>query len=220
MIDLHCHSFFSDGVLCPAELLRRVEVMEYEAIAITDHVDSSNLEFIISNQVNAALEMNPFSGTTLIPGVELTHVPPALFGNLTSRARKLGAKLVVAHGETVVEPVAAGTNLAAIEAEVDILAHPGFITEEEAALAAAKGVYLELTVRGGHSLTNGHVAKMALKTGAKLVVNSDGHAPRDFLSKEMAEKVALGAGLSHEQYEEIRKNMVLLVEGLKSIVEP
>ena len=46
MIDLHTHTFFSDGELVPAEHLRRVEVLGYEAVAITDHADSSNLDFI------------------------------------------------------------------------------------------------------------------------------------------------------------------------------
>jgi histidinol phosphatase-like PHP family hydrolase len=207
IIDLHTHTFFSDGALVPAEHLRRVEVMQYEAIAITDHADSSNLDFIIPRMVQAAKDLNPVSATRLIPGVELTHVPPALYAELTIQARKLGALIVVAHGETPVEPVAPGTNRAAIEAGVDLLAHPGFITEEEALLAKEKGVMLELSGRGGHSLTNGHVAQMAEKTGALLGVNADAHEPRDFLSAEMARKVALGAGVSEERYRQIRNDM-------------
>ena len=41
---------------------------------------------------------------------------------LAEHARALGAKVVIVHGETIVEPVPRGTNLAAIEAGVDILA--------------------------------------------------------------------------------------------------
>ena len=61
------------------------------------------------------------------------------------------------HGESPVEPVIEGTNRAGIEAGADILAHPGNITEEDARLAAEKGVYLEITARAGHSETNQHV---------------------------------------------------------------
>jgi len=143
----------------------------------------------------------------LIPGIELTHIPPATYDDLVEKARKLGALVVVGHGETVVEPVQAGTNLAAIQAGVDILAHPGFITEEEATLAAEKGVFLELSGRKGHSLTNGHVAKIAQETGALLVVNADAHGPGDFLSSKMAEVVARGAGLTPDDYQKIRQNM-------------
>jgi histidinol phosphatase-like PHP family hydrolase len=214
MIDLHTHSIFSDGELVPAEHLRRVESMGYEAVAITDHADSSNLDFIIPRIVKVAEDLNRFSQTKLIPGIELTHIPPQMFGELVSRARELGAKIIVGHGETVMEPVYAGTNLAAIQAGVDILAHPGFITKDEARLAAEKGVFLELTCRKGHSLTNGHVAGIAADTGALLVVNADAHGPGDFMTAEMAETVALGAGLSKERYEKIRKDMQVLVDRL------
>jgi len=214
MIDLHTHTFFSDGVLGPAEHLRRFEVMGYDAVAITDHADSSNLDFIIPRIVLAAADLNPLSSTLLIPGIELTHVPPDLIRLLTEKARALGAKIVVAHGETPVEPVMPGTNRAALEAGVDLLAHPGFITEEEASLAAEKGILLELSARKGHSLTNGHVALMAQKKGAMLAVNADAHEPGDFMTKERAEIVALGAGLSREQYGNLRKNMADFVRRL------
>ena len=215
MIDLHTHSFFSDGELLPAELLRRVEVLGYAAVAITDHADSSNLDFIIPRMIQAAKDLNRYCQTRLIPGIELTHVPPGLIGELTKKARELGARIVVAHGETVVEPVAPGTNRAAIEAGVDILAHPGFISREDVQLAKEKGVFLELSGRRGHSLTNGHVTKLAAEVGALLVVNADAHAPGDFLTLQMAETVALGAGLSRSRYDQLRRDMAALVERIR-----
>ena len=42
-IDLHMHSLFSDGELLPSEIARRAYVLGHEAIAITDHVDYSNI---------------------------------------------------------------------------------------------------------------------------------------------------------------------------------
>jgi histidinol phosphatase-like PHP family hydrolase len=219
MIDLHTHTFFSDGALVPAEHLRRVEVLGYKAVAITDHADSSNMDFIIPRMIQAARDLNPYSQTRLLPGIELTHVPPALIAPLTRKARELGAQVVVVHGETIVEPVAPGTNMAAIEAGADILSHPGFLSEAEAELAARNGVFLELSGRKGHSLTNGYVAKMALKFGAKLVVNADAHTPGDFLTADMARMVALGAGLTEEDYEQLRININKFVDGLPEIRE-
>jgi histidinol phosphatase-like PHP family hydrolase len=213
MIDLHTHTIFSDGELIPAEHLRRVEAMGYEAVAITDHADSSNFDFIIPRIVKAAADLNRYYQTRLVPGIELTHIPPEMFAELVAQSRKLGAKIIVGHGETVMEPVKPGTNLAAIQAGVDILAHPGFITREEAQMAAEKGVYLELTGRKGHSLTNGHVAKMAEDAGALLVVNADAHGPGDFMTPKMAETVALGAGLDTSRYEKLRRDMSELVTG-------
>ena len=214
MIDLHTHCFFSDGELVPAEHLRRVEVLGYEAIALTDHADSSNVDFIIPRIAQVAADLNKYSETKLLPGIELTHVPPQLIAELADKCRKLGAKVIVAHGETVVEPVKPGTNRASLEADIDVLAHPGFITRDDADLAARKGIFLELSGRKGHSITNGHVAKMAMATGAKLAVNADAHGPGDFLTKEMAEIVALGAGISSERYLQIRKEMSAFVAGL------
>lgn len=214
MIDLHTHTFFSDGALVPAEHVRRVETLGYRAVAITDHADASNIDILIPHLLRAADSLNRVNATRLIVGVELTHVPPPLIAELTLESRRLGARLVVVHGETPVEPVAPGTNRAALEAGVDVLAHPGFITLEEAELAAKKGILLELSGRGGHSLTNGHVAQTARRAGALLCVNSDAHEPHDFLTAELAEKVGLGAGLSPEEYRRARENMARLVERI------
>jgi histidinol phosphatase-like PHP family hydrolase len=205
MFDLHCHSLFSDGELLPSELVRRLEVMNYKAVAITDHVDESNMEFVLSNIIKGADAINRTSATRLVPGVELTHVHPERIGVLVNEARRLGAMIVVSHGETVVEPVAPGTNRASIEAGVDILAHPGMIQDDDVLLAAQKGVLLEISGRKGHGLTNGHVASMALRHGADLVIDSDAHAPSDFMSPEFARVVGMGAGLSAVQVEDIYK---------------
>ena len=110
--------------------------------------------------------------------------------------------MVVVHGETVTEPVAPGTNRASAEnPEIDILAHPGFITEEEAQLAKDNDVILEVTGRAGHNITNGHVVNMARKVGAKMVIDSDTHAPENLMDEAAALTVALGAGMTAEEAE-------------------
>ena len=114
---------------------------------------------------------------------------------LAAQARALGVPLIVIHGETLAEPVAPGTNRAAIEADIDILAHPGLITLEEAALARERGIFLELSARKGHSLANGHVARVALEVGASLIVDTDSHGPSDLITRQQAERIAKGAGL-------------------------
>lgn len=214
MIDLHMHTFFSDGELIPSELMQRARHAGYTAMAITDHADSSNIESLIKKLLNFRKEITGHAEITFIPGVELTHIVPSLILSSVQLSRKLGAKLVVAHGETVVEPVIPGTNRASIEAGVDFLAHPGLISEEDVQLAAQKGVYLELTTRRGHSLSNGHVAKMAKKYGAKLIVNTDSHSPGDLLNEKLRESVVLGAGLDRTDLGRIIKNSEELVEKL------
>ncbi|MCK7475092.1 MAG: histidinol phosphate phosphatase domain-containing protein [Rhodopseudomonas palustris] len=101
-------------------------------------------------------------GVRLLCGVEITHVPPSQIADLAKTAKDAGADIVVVHGETPVEPVAAGTNHAACGCKyVNVLAHPGLITIEDALLAARNGIALEITSRGGHNRTNGHVARIA-----------------------------------------------------------
>ncbi len=201
MIDLHTHSIFSDGELIPSEMARRAAVKGYRFIAITDHADHSNIDFIIPRMVKVCEKISSVFSIKAIPGVEITHVHPDHIVSIAAEARQMGAKIVVVHGETIVEPVIPGTNLAALKAPVDILAHPGLITEEEARLAAANSVFLEITTRKGHSLTNGHVATVARKVGAKLVMNNDAHSSADLVDREMAVKIARGAGMSGEEIE-------------------
>ncbi|MBW1708999.1 MAG: histidinol phosphate phosphatase domain-containing protein [Deltaproteobacteria bacterium] len=217
MIDLHTHTLLSDGVLLPSEMVRRAEHRGYRHIALTDHVDTSNMDFAIPRIVQTASEINRHIQIKVIPGAELTHIPPAMFASMTRKARELGAAIVVAHGETPVEPVAPGTNLAAIEAGVDILAHPGLITNKEASLAAEKGVYLEITARKGHSLTNGHVARVAKAAGAKLVLNTDAHAPSDLITVKFAGTVALGAGLTEDDFKDMRAQALNLLKNIGAI---
>jgi putative hydrolase len=214
MIDLHTHSLFSDGELLPSELVRRLEYMEYSCVAITDHVDSSNLDFVITRVVKVARDLNQVQSVKVIPGVEITHVHPELIESLVGQARKLGAEIVIAHGETIVEPVTEGTNRAAILSEVDILAHPGLIIIEDVKMAAEKGVYLEISARQGHCLTNGYVARIAKEYGAKLVLNSDAHSPRDLMTRQFAQMVAHGTGLGENALKEMLGNSRELINKI------
>ncbi len=214
MIDLHTHTYLSDGDLGPAEMVRRAEQAGYRAIGVTDHADASNLDGIISALVQFARETQPFLKIRIIPGVELTHVPPGQIAGLVRRARQLGARLVILHGETICEPVALGTNRAGIEAGVDILAHPGLISEEEVRLAASNGVHLEVSARMSHGLGNGRIVALAREAGAPMVIDSDAHSPSDILSPNWREKVAFGSGLTADEMERINKTMISLVEKL------
>jgi len=198
-IELHCHTIFSDGDLTPSEITRRAMELGHTAIALTDHVDVTNIDFVVPALVKAAELSEDY--ITVIPGVELTYVPPPKIDMMAKRAKALGAKIVVVHGETVAEPaVPPYTNLRSVmSSNVDILAHPGLITLEEAELAAKNDIALEITGRAGHNITNGHVANMARKAGAKMVINSDAHTVGNLMDEKMATIVAKGAGLTDEE---------------------
>jgi len=198
--DFHTHTVLSDGELSAVELARRAVVNGYRALAITDHAALGSLERIVRELATECELIQKYWGLIALPGVELTHVPAAAIADAAAKAKDLGARIVIVHGETPVEPVEPGTNRAAIMSpHVDVLAHPGLLTIEEAELAAERPTYLEISARKGHSLANGHVAALAIKAGAPLVVDSDAHAPEDLLTEVFAKTVARGAGIPPEQ---------------------
>ena len=198
-IDLHMHSLFSDGELLPSELARRALKLNHEVIAITDHVDWSNVNSITAIQ-DAIDDINKNWDITVVLGAEVTHAPCESIDGIAKKAKKLGAEIVVVHGETLNEPVTPGTNKAAVESKnVDILAHPGLITLEEAEIACENDIYLEISARKGHCLGNGHVANIAKETGCKLLVNTDTHSPDDLITFDKSYQIALGAGLNHDE---------------------
>ena len=204
MYDFHTHTFLSDGVLSPIELIRRAIVVGYQTMAITDHVGPGNLEYVLSTLKKDCEMAEKRWDIKVFTGVEITHTPIEDIDLLAKDARALGAQVVNVHGETIMEPVVSGTNLAAVSSQyVDILAHPGLITLYEASLAAENGVFLEISGRKGHGLANGHVANIARKTGATLILDSDAHEPDDLMTQEYAEKVAIGSGLNEKEKETI-----------------
>ena len=79
-------------------------------------------------------------------------------------------------------------------------------------MAAERGVFLEISARKGHSLSNGHVAALAKRHGAKLLLNTDAHAPSDLITAELARKVALGCGLTKKDFDELSKAALTCVE--------
>lgn len=199
MYDFHCHTTFSDGELIPTELVRRMAAAGYTDMAITDHADFSNVEMLVA-AVKKVKRSAKCYGISLLAGVELTHVPPEEIDELAKYAKTLGADIVVVHGETVVEPVAEGTNTAALSSDyVDILAHPGMLSAADAKLAARNGKFLEITSRHGHNRTNGHVLSEGRRAGASFVVESDIHSPDDIISEKMRYIVARGAGMTDDE---------------------
>jgi putative hydrolase len=211
MIDLHTHSFFSDGSLIPSELVFRAKNKGYEAIAITDHIDMSNLDFVIPRIAKLSSILTSQYKIEVIPGAELTYVPPALISRVAEKCKKLGAKIILVHGETTVEPVPSGTNRAALSSKVDILSHPGKINGEDVKLAKENGILLEITSRKGHSLTNQYVGNLARKTGAKLIFNTDAHEPEDLINDQEALEVVKRAGMTKEDLDLMFENARLLI---------
>ncbi|MDD2680132.1 MAG: histidinol phosphate phosphatase domain-containing protein [Candidatus Omnitrophica bacterium] len=201
--NLHTHTLLSDGQLLPSEVAVRYMAAGYKAIAITDHTDYSNIKSMAKAVLEFCRRWPKNLPIKVLSGVELTHLPPEQFKPLAHDARRLGIKVIIAHGETTVEPVVKDTNRLALLADIDILAHPGLISDEDTLLAKKRGVFLEITSRAGHADTNAHVIKQARKFGAKLILNNDSHAPQDIIAPEELANLGIQAGLSKEELERI-----------------
>jgi histidinol phosphatase-like PHP family hydrolase len=173
-----------------------------------------SLERVISELSEDCLIARNHWDILAIPGIELTHLPAQAIAEGARRARELGAQIVVVHGETIVEPVERGTNLAAVQSgDVDILAHPGLLTPQEAKLAAAKGIFIEISARKGHCLTNGHLARLVKTTGIRLLINSDAHESSDLLTPSLAEAILRGCGLKESQVHDVLHTHPLFLLG-------
>jgi len=146
--------------------------------------------------VAACRRVNQELQLATVPAVEVTRVAPERVARVAARARSLGARLVVVHGETIGDFPQPGLNLAAARCpDVDILGHPGLITEQAAEEARDHGIHLEISAAGLHGLTNGHVARVAVRVGAQLVLDSDAHRPEALLTLERARQLLEGSGL-------------------------
>jgi histidinol phosphatase-like PHP family hydrolase len=212
VIDFHTHTFLSDGYLNPSAAIYYAWQLGYRAIGLTDHVDAGNWEPVLEQTLRACEDANRHWDITAIPGVEITHAPAESIPEIAEKARRFGAQIIVVHGETPVELVPPGTNHFALQSDIDILAHPGFISDDDVQLAVRRGIYLEISARKGHSLTNGYVAQKALTFGANMVIDSDAHTISDYLSDDMVRKVGLGAGLTEEQFATVLQNAERLLE--------
>ena len=196
--EFHSHTVLTDGEVVGIEMIRHAVAKGLRAITITDHVSLGNIDWVVRAEI-AECELARDWDILAIPGVEITHVPPGRLDEAVARARRAGARIVVVHGETLAEPVSGGTNRAAVtNPEVDILAHPGFLTAEEADLARENDVFVEISGRRTHMVANGHVARVGERARATMIVDSDAHTPKELLTQEQAVDVARAAGLPEE----------------------
>ncbi len=72
MIDLHTHSYFSDGTFSPKQLVEKAESLSIKAIALTDHDTTAGL--------NEGIKASKGKKIKFIPGIELSvaHKPGEL----------------------------------------------------------------------------------------------------------------------------------------------
>ncbi len=196
--DFHIHTLWSDGSATTLEMIRTAHHNGASAVAITDHCGVGGLRALVE-QLSRDVELaQRHWGIVSIAGVELTHIPPIVIPDIAMEAKFVGIKLVVVHGEGAVG-VEPGTNLAAVgSAHVDILAHPGALTEEVTETAHRNGVYIELSGRSCYRDANAQVASIGITANAPLIISSNAHDPGEILTEALADQLAEEAGLTGE----------------------
>ncbi len=212
MVDYHVH--VGEGYLLPSEAMRYGRRAGYKALGLLVRADSATLPLLLPWLLQMVRHYSLYAEVEAFAGVELVHVPPQLMPEAVAEARTLGAALVVGHGESLGDVVERGSNLAAIQAGVDILAHPGLLTPEDAYMAAERGVILELSTAPRHSLCNARVAALAQQTGCGLVLNGDVKRQEDFASPDLRQGTLLGAGLTEEGMELVQDTTAVLLQRL------
>jgi len=199
LIDMHSHTTLSDGTLSVEEMVAAAERRGYAAYAVTDHAGGSDPAYrdVVISVRDAVERLRRETPLHLFAGAELTDFEPQEILRAAREVRQCGAEVVVVHGECVSMNVRLGTNAAAVRAEgVDILAHPGLVTEEDAMEAARRGIYFEISARQGHNWANGHVYATARKGSVSIIVDSDAHDEAGLLSVAKVAALLRGAGAS------------------------
>ncbi|MCK1889118.1 PHP domain-containing protein, partial [Legionella pneumophila] len=64
MIDLHCHSSFSDGALTPEELIKRASTLQVECLSLTDHDTVAGYDALYDAAVHTNIK--------IVKGIELS----------------------------------------------------------------------------------------------------------------------------------------------------
>lgn len=215
MIDMHLH--VGDGFLSPAQAMNLAQRAGYKAVALTLRGDVTIFDRLAPLRV-ACKQYSLYAGIDAFAAIELVHIPPQLMSESVGLAREAGAQVVLAHGESPVGLAVQGTNSAALLAGVDILAHPGNISEEDAAVAAENKVYLELTGASGHAVSNALVAARAFSQGCGLVFGSNARSLHDFYdaptSMNFENALIRGACISSENVQRMRSNLQTFMRRL------
>ncbi len=217
IIDLHMHSTVSDGTLSLDELTETAIGRGYSVMAFTDHVTSSSYKRIAETIIDwVERNQDKYEDVVLIPGVEITFASPKEIGMITEYVRSIGTKWVVVHGEASFEKTPLGTNDAAVEHGVNVLAHPSYITDEQVIKSLKTGTAFELSARDCYNYANKQIAETVMQNGGKMIINSDSHQVGAMLSREKVLSTAQTANLTSEQIDMVKADTVDIVYNVLS----
>ena len=215
--DIHAHSTWSDGKATILEMARGAVARGYEYMAITDHsprmtiVNGLNGARLAEQRREIDLVQELVPEITILQGIEVDILED---GSLDLPDDVMaGLDIVVAspHLKLRMEPhLMTPRMMRAVEnPHVDVIGHPtgrrpgsrpGAVYDYEKVFrrAAETGVALEIDCDPARMDLSPEMARMAVDAGCMLAMDSDAHAPGEYVYVELGAWMAGRAGLQPE----------------------
>jgi putative hydrolase len=216
--DLHSHTDWSDGGSSVLEMARAAQARGYEYVGITDHspritvVNGLGPERLAAQRRLIADAQAQVEGLTILQGIEVDILED---GSLDLPDEVLaGLDVVIAspHLKLRMEPAQMTERmLRAVEhPHVDVIGHPtgrrpgsraGAEYEFERVFkrAAERGVALEIDCDPARLDLSPELARLADSLGCRLTLDSDAHAPDQFVYVDLGLWLARRAGLTSDR---------------------
>jgi DNA polymerase (family 10) len=197
--DLQVHSENSDGTATIEEMARGAKAFGLDYIALTDHTKSLALaggldEQELLDQTNSIAELNDrLEGFRVLASAEVNIMKDGsldIANNVLDKLDVVGAA-IHSNFNLPIESQTERLIKAAKNPSVDILFHPtgrlinkrpGYPVDVERVIKAAKdtGTILEIDAHYDRLDLKDEYVRMAVKSGVKLVIDSDAHHPIHF----------------------------------------
>lgn len=206
--DLHTHTIWSDGRDTSEAVIRSARALGYRYLAITDHSPTSKASRTLSLEgiVQQAKEIEglraAFPELTILHGCEVDILPDGTLDLPDAVMAGLDIVLASLHDAAGQPPDRLLTRYLSAMAHplVSIVTHPanrtpgrgnGYALDWDRFFTAARdtGTAVEVDGAPGHLDLDGHLARLAVETGATVVIDSDGH-----FAERIGRQMRMGVG--------------------------
>jgi putative hydrolase len=216
--DLHSHTDWSDGGASVLEMAAAAQARGYEYLAITDHspritvVNGLGPERLAAQRRLIDAASQELEGITVLQGVEVDINEDGSLDEPDEALAALDIVIASPHVKLRMEPAAMTERmLRAVEhPHVDVIGHPTgrrpgsrpgaeYDFETVFRAAAARGVVLELDCDPARMDLSPELAALAASVGCRLSLDSDAHAPDQFLYVDLGVWMARRAGIDTDR---------------------
>lgn len=217
--DLHCHTDWSDGGASVLQMAQAAKARGYRYLAITDHspritvVNGLGPERLVAQRrVIEEAQRQLGEGISLLQGCEVDILPDGSLDLPDDALAGLDIVIASPHLQLKQEPGAMTERMlrAVSHPQVDIVGHPtgrrpgsrpGAEYDFEAMfrLAAERGVVMEIDCDPARMDLSPELALLAMEAGCSFSLDSDAHAPDQFVYVDLALWMTRRAGIPPER---------------------